>query len=89
MAADSRTVTQLEAEGYHHICGECCKGYVWLPFNLLRKTVRGLDSMTVDQIGAKMRCDRCGCRPTRYYPARQEDAPGYVRGFSYPKTDAT
>lgn len=83
---DSRTVIELEAEGYHHICGECCKGYVWLPFRMLRESVPGLDTMTVDQIGARMRCTKCGSRPTRYYPERQEDAPGFVRKFSYPSS---
>jgi hypothetical protein len=86
---DSRTVTQLEAEHYHHICAECCKGSVWMPFNLMRKRVRGLDAMTVDQIGARLRCDRCGNRPERYYPVRQEDSPGYVKQFSYPKYGTT
>lgn len=80
--ADSRTVIDLEAERYHHISAECCKGTTWVPFNLMRKRVKGLDTMTVDQIGAKMRCEQCGNPPTRYYPARQEDAPGFAKTFT-------
>ena len=30
--ADSRTISQLEAEGYPWIGCECCKGTVWVPF---------------------------------------------------------
>lgn len=81
ISADNRTVAELEAQEYHHIAGECCKGTTWLPFLLLRKTIPNLDAMTVDQIGARMRCERCGGRPERYYPARQMDAPGYATRF--------
>jgi hypothetical protein len=28
-----------------------------------------------------MRCDKCGKRPERYYPANQSDTPGFVRTF--------
>jgi hypothetical protein len=38
-------------------------------------------AMTLDQLGAKMRCDKCGKRPERYYPANQSDTPGFVRSF--------
>jgi len=38
-------------------------------------------AMTLDQLGAKMRCDKCGKRPERYYPANQSDTPGFVRTF--------
>lgn len=78
---DSRTVAQLEADGFHHIAGECCKGTVWLPFRLLRAKRPDLDAMTVDQLGSRLRCDRCGGRPERYYPARQSDEHGYARRF--------
>jgi len=40
-----------------------------------------LSAMTLDQLGAKMRCDKCGKRPERYYPAKQDDMPGFVRTF--------
>ena len=40
-----------------------------------------LSAMTLDQLGAKMRCDKCGKRPERYYPAKQDDTPGFVRTF--------
>src|SRR5882762_229914 len=35
-------------------------------------------AMTLDQLGAKMRCDKCGKRPERYYAANQSDTPGFV-----------
>jgi superfamily II DNA helicase RecQ len=44
-------------------------------------TSRCLSAMTLDQLGAKMRCDKCGKRPERYYPANQSDTPGFVRSF--------
>jgi len=37
--------------------------------------------MTFDQVGTHLRYDRCRDTPRRYYPARQEDAPGYAPGF--------
>ena len=33
-------------------------------------------AMTLNEVGAKMKCERCGNRPERFYPARQSDAPG-------------
>lgn len=80
--ADSRTVAQLEAEDYHHICCECCKGCVWVPFRMIRSRIRNLDTMTLDELGARMRCDRCGGRPKRYYPVRQSDQPGHAKTFN-------
>jgi hypothetical protein len=32
--------------------------------------------MTLDQLGAKMRCDKCGKRPERYYAAKQSERRG-------------
>ena len=77
--ADDRTISQLEAEGYPWIGCECCKGTVWGPFKMLRERIPMLSAMTLDQLGAKMKCDRCGKRPERYYPANQSDTPGFVR----------
>jgi hypothetical protein len=37
--------------------------------------------MTPDQLGAKMRCNKCGKRPGRYYAANQSDTPGFVRSL--------
>jgi len=76
---DSRTISQLEAEGY--LGCECCKGTVWVPFKMLRERLPMLSAMTLDQLGAKMRCDKCGKRPERYYLANQSDTPGFVRSF--------
>jgi hypothetical protein len=36
-----------------------------------------LSAMTLDQLGAKMRYDKCGKRPERYYPANQSDTPEF------------
>lgn len=84
--ADTRTISQLEAEGHPWIacecCGcECCKGTVWVPFKMIRQKIPGLSAWTLDELGAKMKCDRCDKRPERYYPARQGDAPGFARSF--------
>ncbi len=57
---------------------ECCKGTVWVPFRMLRERIPLLSAMTLDQLGARMKCDRCGKRPERYYPANQSDTPGFV-----------
>jgi hypothetical protein len=47
--ADSRTISQLEAEGYPWIGCECCKGTVWVPFRMLRERIPMLSAMTLDQ----------------------------------------
>jgi len=54
--ADNRTISHLEAEGYPWIGCECCKGTV----KMLRERIPMLSAMTLDQLGAKMKCDRCG-----------------------------
>ena len=64
--ADNRTISQLEAEGYPWIGCECCKGTVWVPFRMLRERIPMLSAMALDQLGAKMKCDRCSKRPERY-----------------------
>src|SRR5712691_8147575 len=87
--ADSRTISQLEAEGYPWIGCECCKGTVWVPFKMLRERIPMLSAMTLDQLGARMKCDKCGKRPERYYPANQNDTPGFVRSFWMPWVSAT
>ena len=45
---------------------------MWVPFKMLRERLPMLSAMTLDQVGAKMRCDKCGKRPERYYAAKQE-----------------
>jgi hypothetical protein len=54
---------------------------VWVPFKTLRERIPMLSAMTLDQLGAKMRCDKCGKPPERYYPANQSNTPGFVRSF--------
>jgi hypothetical protein len=48
---------------------------------MLRERLPMLSAMTLDQLGAKMRWKKCGKRPQRYYPANQNDTPGFVRSF--------
>jgi hypothetical protein len=79
--SDNRTISQLEAERYDWIGCECCKGTVWVPFKMIRERIPMLSAMTLDELGAKMRCEKCGKRPQRYYPAKQGDTPGFVRTF--------
>jgi len=38
---DTRTISQLEAEGYPWIGCECCKGTVWVPFKMIRQKIPG------------------------------------------------
>jgi hypothetical protein len=40
-----------------------------------------LSAMTLDELGAKMRCKKCGKRPERFYAANHSDTPGFVRSF--------
>jgi hypothetical protein len=54
---------------------------VWVPFKMLRERLPMLSAITLDQFGAKMRCDRCGKQPEQYYPANQSDTPRFVRSF--------
>src|SRR5258708_24001691 len=60
--ADNRTISQLEAEGYASAarapCG--CRS------RCSAREYQTLSAMTLDQLGAKMRCDKCGKRPERY-----------------------
>ena len=79
--ADNRTISQLEAEGYPWIGCECCKGTVWVPFRMIRERLPNLNAMPLDELGAKMCCNKYGKRPERYYAANQSDTPGFVRSF--------
>jgi hypothetical protein len=79
--AENRTISELEAARYDWIGCDCCKGTVWVPFRMIRAKLPMLSAMTLDELGAKMRCDKCGNRPARYYPAKQSDAPGFARSF--------
>ena len=55
----------------HRVCG--CRS------RCSAREYQTLSAMTLDQLGAKMRCDKCGKRPERYYPANQNETPGLVR----------
>jgi hypothetical protein len=78
---DTRTISLLESQGYPWIAAECCNGTVWVPFRMIRQRHPLLSAMTLDQVGARLRCDKCGKRPARYYPARQSDAPGFAKSY--------
>jgi len=51
------------------------------PFKMIRETTPALSSWTLDELGAKMKCDRCGERTERFYTARQTDAPGFAQRY--------
>jgi hypothetical protein len=57
------------------------QGTVRVPFRMIRVRLPMLSAMTLDEVGANLRCDRCGKRPERYYPARQNDAPDFARSI--------
>jgi hypothetical protein len=80
---DTRTISQLESEGYQWIGAEWCKGSVWVPFRMIREAHPHwlLSAMTLDEVGAKLRCDRCGKRPARFFTPRQDDAPGFAKSY--------
>jgi hypothetical protein len=85
--ADNRTISQLEAEGYPWIGCECCKGTVWVPFRMLRERIPMLSAMTLDQLGAKMRCDKCGntslrAEPNAYPQQQRQELTGKVQILS-------
>ena len=52
---DTRTISQLEAEGYPWIGCECCKGTVWVPFKMIRDKIPMLSSWTLDELAARMK----------------------------------
>jgi hypothetical protein len=55
---------------------------VWLPFKMVReRKIPDLSSWTLDELGAKMKCDKCGKRPERYYPARKRNASAFAKGY--------
>jgi hypothetical protein len=83
--ADNRTISQLEAESYPWIGCECCKGTVWVPFKMLRERIPMLSAMTLDQLGAKMRCDKCGKRaPSDIILQTRATRPGSFEAFRCP-----
>jgi hypothetical protein len=50
---------------------------------MLRERIPMLSAMTLDQLGARMKCDKCGKRPERYYPANQSNTPGFVQSLRW------
>src|SRR5664279_644962 len=78
---DTRTISQLEAEGYPWIGCECCKGTVWVPFRMIRQQIPMLSSWTLDELGAKMKCDKFCKRPERYHPRSRTTRRGLRGAF--------
>jgi hypothetical protein len=78
-----KTISQLEGERYTHIECECrnpaCRNSVWYPFKLIRQERPRLiiSAMTIAELGAKMRCGKCGGKDVLY----KEDTPGYAKGY--------
>jgi hypothetical protein len=80
---DTRTISQLEAAGHQWIGAECCKGTTWVPFRMIREAHPDwlLSAMTLDEVGARLRCEACGKRPARWTAPRQSDGSGFARGY--------
>ncbi|KPG01817.1 hypothetical protein IP86_03135 [Rhodopseudomonas sp. AAP120] len=82
-------ISMLEEQGYTHIDCWCdaCRISVWVPFVMIRSRRPRLElgQMTIAELALRMRCSRCGGRPTKCREARQSDAPGYQSRYSYPK----
>ncbi len=82
MARSTKSISSAsDCPHYPWIGCECCKGTVWVPFRMIREKLPMLSAMTLDELGAKMRCDKWGKRPERYYAANPSDTPGFVRSF--------
>jgi len=70
---------------------ECCKGTVWVPFKMLRERMPMLSAMTLDQLGAKMKCDNAvsgpsyttTCKPERHTRVWFEACPGPRVNFEH------
>ena len=50
--------SQFEAEGYDRV--RVLQGNGLGPFKMIRERIPMLSAMTLDQLGAKMKCDQCG-----------------------------
>jgi len=79
--ADNRTISQLEAEGYPLDRMRVLQGHGLGAVQDAPRESTNAQRHDAHQLGAKMRCDKCGKRPERYYPANQSDTPGFVRSF--------
>jgi hypothetical protein len=77
-----KTISQLEGKGYTHIECECrdpsCRNCVWYPLKLIRQERPRwmISAMTPAELGAKMRCGKCGGKDALCKVARQ-DAKSY------------
>jgi len=84
-----KTVSQLEAERYHSILITCknqdCRNCVGYPFELMRinhpRLRNILSGMTIEEMKPKLRCSQCKGTDITVAPHRQEDAPGFAKGF--------
>lgn len=76
-----KTISVLEAQGYTHIRCICrCRHCVDYPFVLIRKERPRmmLSAMTLAELAAKMRCEKCGARDFGFHAWRQSDANGFA-----------
>lgn len=84
---DTRTISQLEAEGYTAVLCTCrnpsCRNCVGFPFDMIRsKRPRlMLSAMTIEELGRKMPCGKCGGRDVAYREHRQSDAQGFAKRY--------
>jgi hypothetical protein len=44
-------------------------------------SVQAAGAMTIAELGAKMRCGKCGGKDVLYKVARQEDTPGFAKSY--------
>ncbi|SDD96111.1 hypothetical protein SAMN05216337_1017165 [Bradyrhizobium brasilense] len=80
-----KTISMLEVERYTHIECRCrsCRNWVAVPFDMIRRQRPRwlLSAITIEDLGKKMPCGKCGSRDVEYKPMRQEDAPGYAKRY--------
>jgi ribosomal protein S14 len=81
MTIDTRTIAELEKDGFSHIrsrCAGCGRG-VRMPFRLLLTHELITTATTVIELRSRYRCRGCGTsRATSFGPWRLGDAPDSV-----------
>jgi hypothetical protein len=71
---DTRTISQLEAEGYPWIGCECCKGTVWVPFKMIRAGLTNANFVMVAETLTELlqpQWPQSDARPTPAFPQDQ------------------
>lgn len=69
------TIGQLKDQGYTHVEARCygCRRTVLVPFRMIGT----VDYATIEDLGKRMRCEKCGGPAEDVKPWRQSDSPGY------------